>query len=57
MTKKEALIMFKEMVADHGNPSDNVSIRCAWNDYVDSLYRRGMVSEKQAMNWTNPFCK
>ena len=57
MTKKEALIMFKEMVADHGNPSDNVSIRCAWDDYVDSLYRRGMVSEKQAMNWTNPFCK
>ncbi len=49
--------MFKEMVADHGNPSDNVSIRSAWNDYVDYLQKDGKITEKQAMNWTNPFCK
>jgi len=29
--------------------------RCAFNDYVDSLNKDGLVTDYQAYNWSNPF--
>lgn len=57
MNKVEAIRnyneMFAEMVAN--NPrlmSDVVSYRCGFCDYVDNLYRDGVITEKQADSWS-----
>ena len=34
---------------------DSIAKRCAFNDYVDSLNKDGMVTDYQAYNWSNPF--
>ena len=34
---------------------DSIAKRCAFNDYVDSLNKDGMVTDYQEYNWSNPF--
>ena len=34
---------------------DSIAKRCAFNDYVDSLNKDGLVTDYQAYNWSNPF--
>ena len=60
MTKKEAVASFRESWADFvaSDPSwrgDSIAKRCAFNDYVDSLSKDGLVTDYQAYNWSNPF--
>jgi len=60
MTKVEAVASFRELWADviASDPSwrgDKIAKRCAFNDYVDSLNKDGMVTDHQAYNWSNPF--
>ena len=60
MTKVEAVASFRELWADtvaiepHWR-GDKIAKRCAFNDYVDSLNKDGMVTDSQAYNWSNPF--
>ena len=60
MTKKQAVQQFRESWADFVaiDPSwrgDSIAKRCAFNDYVDSLNKDGLVTDYQAYNWSNPF--
>lgn len=34
---------------------DVVAKREAWNNHVDMLNKNGVVSDRQARTWTNPF--
>jgi hypothetical protein len=54
VTKAQALIEFRECVGrsyDH----DRSMKREAWNNFVDSLHRDGLVSDHQCTTWGNPF--
>ena len=60
MTKKQAVQQFRWDWSDFlkSNPSwrgDTIAKRCAFNDYVDSLNKDGLVTDYQAYNWSNPF--
>jgi len=60
MTKVEAVASFRELWRDvvASDPmwrGDKIAKRCAFNDYVDSLNKDGMVTDNQAYNWSNPF--
>ena len=49
-----------ELITDFvkSNPNfrgDSIAKRCAFNDYVDSLNKDGLVTDYQAYNWSNPF--
>ena len=60
MTKKDAVQQFRWDWADFvkSNPNfrgDSIAKRCAFNDYVDSLNKDGLVTDYQAYNWSNPF--
>ena len=59
-TKKEVVAQFRELWADllASEPSwrgDSIAKRCAFNDYVDSLNKDGIVTDHQGYNWSNPF--
>ena len=59
-TKKEVVAQFRELWADLliSDPSwrgDSIAKRTAFNDYVDSLNKDGIVTDHQAYNWSNPF--
>ena len=53
MTKAEVLCQFRRYAKPRG--SDKPAIRQAWCNYVDLLCRDGMITNKQAATWTNPF--
>ena len=60
MTKKQAVQQFRWDWSDFlsNNPhfrGDSIAKRCAFNDYVDSLNKDGLVTDYQAYNWSNPF--
>ena len=60
MTKKQAVDSFRELWRDllASEPhyrGDSIAKRCAFNDYVDSLNKDGLVTDYQAYNWSNPF--
>ena len=60
MTKVEAVASFRESWRDflESNPNfrgDSIAKRCAFNDYVDSLNKDGLVTDYQAYNWSNSF--
>ena len=60
MTKKQAVDSFRELwrdllVSEPHYRGDSIAKRCAFNDYVDSLNKDGMVTDHQAYNWSNPF--
>ena len=60
MTKKDVVQQFRWDWSDFlkSNPNfrgDSIAKRCAFNDYVDSLNKDGLVTDYQADNWSNPF--
>ena len=60
MTKKDVVQQFRWDLSDFlkSNPSwrgDSIAKRCAFNDYVASLNKDGLVTDYQADNWSNPF--
>jgi len=62
LTKKTALSIFKEELKrriESGNwiyyNTDVAAKREAWNNYTDSLYKDGMITERQYDTWSNPF--
>ena len=60
MTKKEVVEQFRWDWSDFlkSNPSwrgDRIAKREAFNNFVDSLNKDGMVTDYQAYNWSNPF--
>ncbi len=59
MTKADAVKDFNAtikpaVIARYGR-KDKPAIREAWVVYVDGLERDGMITERQAMTWDNPF--
>ena len=58
-TKKEMLAIFMEQLKEnkqkHSQKVDKITLREWWNNYVDSLNKDGLVTDKQADTWTNPF--
>ena len=60
MTKKDVVQQFRWDWSDFliSNPIFRgvcIAKRCAFNDYVDSLNKDGLVTDYQAYNWSNPF--
>lgn len=55
MTKREAIAEFQERWAATGIRNDPTWKRTAWNDFVDSLNKAGLVTDRQAFTWSNPF--
>jgi len=54
MTEQQALAEFREYVG-WAYRGDKVAQREAWNNYIDSLAKDQLITEKQAFNWSNPF--
>ena len=60
MTKVEEVASFRDSWSDFIKSNqkftgDSIAKRCAFNDYVDSLNKDGLVTDYQAYNWSNPF--
>ena len=59
MTKKEVVASFREMLKDSPTGTllkgDRIAKREAFNNFVDSLNKDGLVTDYQAYNWSNPF--
>ena len=60
MTKKDVVQQFRWDWSDFlkSNPSwrgDRIAKREAFNNFVDSLNKDGLVTDYQAYNWSNPF--
>lgn len=57
VTKAEALQMFRECLrcTDVDFRGDSIAKREAFNDYVDGLNKDGLVTDKQANTWSNPY--
>jgi hypothetical protein len=54
VTKAQALLEFKECVGRSYN-HDLVMKREDWNNFIDTLHRDGLITDKQVNNWSNPF--
>ena len=55
MTKREALNLFRNEILPSLTDRSSVTLRCAWNDYTDILFKNKEITEDQYNNWTNPF--
>lgn len=55
VTKAEALTMFRECVRCTDFNGDRIMKREAFNNFVDGLNKDGLVSDKQANTWSNPY--
>lgn len=55
MTKLQAVKLFKMEILPFMDKCDKVAIRCAWNDWTDSLCKNGEITESQYNKWSNPF--
>ena len=59
ITKKEVVASFRRMLKDSPTGTllrgDSIAKREAFNNYVDSLNKDGLVTDYQAYNWSNPF--
>lgn len=59
VTHREALSHFNQQVKPHViakyGPRDRPALGEAWVLYVDGLERDGMISQRQAETWDNPF--
>ena len=60
MTKKEAMQLFafiyKIKAIQLGyKKSDKVAKRTEWNDYTDALCKDGLITQKQYINWGQPY--
>jgi len=53
MTKAQALREFREIGGVI--KGDVIYTRENWNNYTDSLCKRGKISNRQYNTWTNPF--
>ena len=57
-TKKDVLMMFpdiKEQTIETYGKSDKIALSEAWNNFVDSLLKDGVVTRRQFDHWVNPF--
>jgi hypothetical protein len=54
VTKAQALSEFRECVG-RSYDDDRIMKREAWNHFIDSLHRDGLVSDRQYTHWSNPF--
>jgi hypothetical protein len=52
MTFRQALKSFRARFVFDG---DKPAARQAWVVYVDGLHRDGLITDKQAKTWDNPF--
>ena len=52
MTYRYALKQFRTLFVFDG---DKPAIRQAWVIYIDSLHRAGLITDRQAETWDNPF--
>ena len=57
MKKTEAKKLFETEVLPNMRYNDKVALRCAWNDFVEDLYRNGYLTKKQAYEWSNSYDK
>lgn len=62
LTKKQVLADFRENVLpairsmyEQDGRVDAIARREEWNNYVDMLARDGVITQKQADNWDNPY--
>lgn len=55
MSKVDVNRSFREDVLPHLRHKDRVSVRSAWNDYVDSLHRDGLVTDHARNTWVSPY--
>lgn len=60
LTKHQVLSLFSDhwheiIIFSPTSRGDSVAKRQAFNDYVDSLNKDGLVSDAQAFRWSNPF--
>ena len=62
LTKEQVISMFKEdflPVIKERYESDGIidhpARREAWNNFTDALCKNGEISERQYMNWDNPY--
>jgi hypothetical protein len=54
VTKAQALTEFRECVG-RSYDQDSIMKREAWNNFIDSFHRDGLITDKQVNTWTNPF--
>ena len=54
VTKAQALNEFREFVG-RSYDCDRTMKREAWLNFIDSLHRDGLVTDKQVNTWNNPF--
>ena len=60
LTKKEAYRIFMDQLRSNkprgvSGRVDRIALCEAWHNFVDSLNKDGLVTERQADTWTNPF--
>ena len=53
MTKQQALSEFREIGGVI--KGDEIYTRENWNNFTDSLCKRGEITDRQYNTWTNPF--
>jgi len=54
MNKKDAIAEFRECVGNSYR-GDAIARREAWKNFVDTLQRDGLITERQAYRWSLPF--
>ena len=52
MTLIEARKIFREEIAVNIPKHDTAMLNCAFNDWTDSLAKKGEITERQYMTWT-----
>lgn len=57
MTKEEAIVECREAFCDSPETfrGDDIAKQQYWNDYIDNLYKDGIISTHQYNTWSNPF--
>lgn len=54
MNKREAVKQFKELILTPEFPRhDKPAVREAWNNFMNSLHREGMITDRQYDTWSN----
>jgi hypothetical protein len=60
MNKRNAIAMFNDewnfaIRRDSSVKDDSCAKRIAFVQFIDSLYKDGQITDKQAFSWENPF--
>ena len=54
MNKLQAVAEFKECIGQMYR-NDPIAKREAFNNFLDSLHRDGLITDHQVNNWSNPY--